>query len=198
MMPFRQMMTDKIKVIKLDGREFGDLKASVQSKGIYLMQSDVLIESNDLVQRIMSNGGAETFRVIDPGFHEKFQSIPAHYQIRVQKLGIPEAKKAIQSITYNISGPNARVNNNSTDNSTNIANINQDIAEHLALLRQEIGRLVTSEGEKRDALEVVDAIQGQFESNSPSKAVVKTLVSALPHAGSIASIGSFLISALGG
>lgn len=197
-MTFHQMMTDKIKIIKSDGREFGELKASVQSKEIYLMQSDVLIEPNDLVQRIMSNGGAETFRVIDPGFHEKFHSIPAHYQMKVQKLGIPEAEKAIQSITYNITGPNARVNNNSTDNSTNIVNINQDVAEHLALLRQEIGRLVTSEKEKRDALEVVDAIQGQFESNTPSRAVVKTLVSALPHAGSIASISSFLLSALGG
>ncbi len=69
-MPFRQMMTDKIKVIKSDGREYDDLKASVQSKGIFLMHSEVLIEPNDLIQRIMSNGGAEAFRVIDPGFHE--------------------------------------------------------------------------------------------------------------------------------
>jgi hypothetical protein len=191
------MMTDKIKVIKSDGREYDDLKASVQSKGIFLMHSEVLIEPNDLIQRIMSNGGAEAFRVIDPGFHEKFHSIPAHYQMRVQRLGIPEAEKAIQSITYNMTGPNARVNNNSTDNSINIANINQDVAEHLVLLRQEIGRLVTSEEEKKDALEVVDAIKGQFESNAPSKAVVKTLVSALPHVGSIASIGSFLLSVLG-
>ncbi len=96
-----------------------------------------------------------------------------------------------------MTGPNARVNNNSTDNSINIANINQDVVEHLVLLRQEIGRLVTSEEEKKDALEVVDAIKGQFESNAPSKAVVKTLVSALPHVGSIASIGSFLLSVLG-
>lgn len=197
-MTFRQMMTDKIKVIKSDGQEFGDLKASVQSKEIYLMQSDVLIEPNDLVQRIMSNGGVESFRVIDPGFHEKFHGIPAHYQMKVQNLGLPEEEKASQSITYNITGPNARVNNNSTDNSTNIANINQDVADHLALLRQEIGRLVTSQEEKKDALEIVDAIQGQFESSTPSKAIVKTLVSALPHAGSIASIGSFLLSALGG
>lgn len=197
-MSFRQMMTDKIKIIKSDGQEFDGLKASVQSKGIYLMQSDILIEPNDLIQRIMSNGGVETFRVIDPGFHEKFHSIPAHYQMKVQKLGIPEAEKAIQPITFNISGPNARINNNSTDNSTNIANINQDVAEHLALLRQEVGRLVSSDEVKQNALEVIDAIQGQFESSSPSKAVVKTLVSALPHAGSIASIGSFLISALGG
>ncbi len=192
------MMTDNIKVIKSDGQEVEDLKASVQSKGIYLMQSDVLIEPNDLIQRIMSNGGTETFKVIDPGFHEGLHSIPAHYQMKVQKLGMPEAEKAIQSITYNISGPNARVNNHSADNSTNIVNLNQDVADHLILLRQEIEKFVNSIEEKKDALEVVDAIQGQFESESPSKAVIKTLVSALPHAGSIASIGSFLLSAIGG
>lgn len=197
-MPFQQMMTDNIRVIKATGQEFDGLKASVQSKGIFLMQSDVLIEPSDLIQRVMSNGGTETFRVIDPGFHEKFHSIPAHYQMKVQKLGTPEANKVIQSITYNLNGINARVNNHSTDNSTNVANINQDIAEHLSLLRQEISKLVKSNNEKQDALAVVDAIEGQFESGSPSKAVIKTLVSALPHAGNIASIGSFLISIIGG
>jgi hypothetical protein len=192
------MMTDNIKVIKSDGKEVEGLKASVQSKGIYLMQADVLIEPNDLIQRNMSNGGTETFKVIDPGFYEKMHSIPAHYQMKVQKLGLPEAEKAIQSITYNISGPNARVNNHSTDNSTNIVNVNQDVADHLIQLRQEIEKLVESIEEKNDALEVVDAIQGQFESGSPSKAAIKTLVSVLPHAGNIASIGSFLLSAIGG
>jgi len=191
-------MTDNIKIIKADGQNIEGLKASVQNKGIYLMQSDVLIEPGDLIQRIMSNGGKETFTVIDPGFHEGLHSIPAHYQMKVQKLGIPEAKKAIQSITYNISGPNARVNNHSTDNSTNIVNLNQDVAEHLSMLRQEIEKLIDSVEKRKDALEVVGAIQGQFESSSPSKTVIKTLVSALPQAGSIASICSFLLSAVGG
>lgn len=136
--------------------------------------------------------------MIDPGFHEGVHGIPAHYQMKVQKLGIPKAKKAIQSITYNISGSNARVNNNSTDNSTNIINVNQDIAEHLSMLRQEVEKAIQTDEEKKDALEVVDAIQGQFESGNPSKAVIKTLISSLPYAGSIASIGSFLITAIGG
>lgn len=197
-MSFQNMMRDTIKVLKSDGQEIEGLKASVQSKGIYLMRSDVLVEPNDLIQRIMSNGGIETFKVIDPGFHEGLHGIPSHYQMRVQKLGLPEAEKAIQSITYNISGPNARVNNNSVDNSTNISNINSDISEHISMLRQEIQRLINVHEEQKEALELVDAIEGQFKSDSPSKAVLKTLITALPHVGSISSIGSFLLSALGG
>jgi len=196
---FQSMMRDNIKILKSNGEVIDGLKASVQSGGIYLMQSDVLVEPNDLIQRDMSNGGTETFRVNDPGFHEGAgHGIPAHYQMKVSKLGLPEAEKAVKSITYNISGPNARVNNNSVDNSANIVNINPDVAEHLLSLRQEIIRLVDVEEDRKGALEVVDAIKGQFESVKPSKAVVKTLISSLPSIGSIASIGSFLVSALGG
>jgi len=192
-------MKDKIKVLKSDGQKSEELSASVQSKGIYLMSSAVLIEPNDLIQRKMSNGGTETFQVIDPGFHEAFGSrMPAHYQMKVKKLGLPETEQAIKSITYNLNGHNTRVNNQSTDNSTNVVNINNDIAEHIAMLRDEIKRLVEATSEQNEALEIVDAIEGQFESPAPSKAVLSTLINALPSAGSIASIGSFLLSCLGG
>ncbi|WP_205756320.1 hypothetical protein [Aeromonas veronii] len=104
-MPFQNIMKDIIQVLKSDGTTSQEMKASVQSKGIYLMRSDFLVEPHDLIQRVMSNGGRETFIVIDPGFHEEIGgAIPAHYQMKVQKLGLPEAEKAVQYITYNMSG----------------------------------------------------------------------------------------------
>jgi hypothetical protein len=101
------------------------------------------------------------------------------------------------SVTYNISGSNARVNNQSVDNSTNIVNENPEISEHILSLRKEIERVVELGNDKSEALEIVDAIEGQFDSSTPSKVVMKTLVSALPHSGAIASIGSFLLAAVG-
>ena len=81
-MPFSSMNKDKIQVLKSDGTKSPEMNASVQSKGIYLMRSDVLVEPNDLIQRVMSNGGTETFQVIDPGFHEGAGGvIPAHYPV---------------------------------------------------------------------------------------------------------------------
>lgn len=197
-MPFAKMMKDKIKVLKADGSKSPEMNASVQSKGIYLMRSDILIEPKDLIQRVMSNGGIETFQVIDPGFHESLgHSIPAHYQMKVKKLGLPEAEKAMQSITYNISGPNARVNNNSTDNSRNIVNINHDLSDSIEALKNEINRLGLSNQEKAEALEVVEAIEQQCKNEKPSKVIVNALIKSLPHAASIASIGSLIISLLG-
>src|SRR5690554_5742652 len=113
------MLNDKVILLKKNGDRVEGIKASVQAKKIFINRSDILIETGDLIQRNMSNGGEETYEVIDPGFHESFHGIEAHYQMTHRKLGLPEAKAAVQSITYHISGPNARVNNHSTDNSLN-------------------------------------------------------------------------------
>lgn len=197
-MPLSSLLKDKVSLLRKNGDRVDEIKASVQSKKIFIQRSDVLIETGDLIQRKMSNGGEETYEVIDPGFHERHGSIAAGYQMTHKKLGLPEAESAVQNITYNISGPNARVNNHSTDNSTNIVNMESDITEHIAMLRSEIEKLLNEPKEKQEAIEVVDAIEGQFTSEKPSKAVVKTLLGSLPSAGSIASIGSFLLSCLGG
>jgi hypothetical protein len=195
---FANMMKDKIKVLKPDGQESSELSASVQSKGIYLMSSSVLIEPNDLIQRIMSNGGTETFQVLDPGFHEAMgRNMPAHYQVKVKKLGLPETEKAIQSITYNLNGNNTRVNNESTDNSTNVVNINNDLSETIEALRTEIHRLELTAQEKEEAIEIVGAIEEQCKNDKPSKVVVSALINTLPTVGSLASIGSVLMSFIG-
>ncbi len=142
----------------------------------------------------MSNGAEETYQVIDPGFHESFHGISAHYQMEVRKLGIPEANKAVQSITYNVTGPNARINQNSVDNSANVIFINPQVSEHLEAIRSEITRLIQNESERVEAYEVVNAIEEQFKTGKPSKTVVSTLLKGLPAIGSIASLGSFILS----
>lgn len=195
-MSFDDLLTDTVVLLKKNGESIEGIKASVQKQKIFIQRSDVIIESGDLIQRKMSNGAEETYKVIDPGFHERFHGIPAGYQMDVKKLGLPEAEKAVQNITYHISGPNARINQNSTDNSINIAYSNQELREHIQALRDEILRLKLAPKEQAEALEIVEAVESQTNKESPSKAVVKTLLSGLPYAGSIASIGSFIVNLL--
>ncbi|MGI1999959.1 hypothetical protein [Shewanella frigidimarina] len=188
---------DAVSILKLNGEKHEGIKASVQRNQTFIKGSDLLIETGDLIQRYMSNGAIETYEVIDPGFHEGGNLISAGYQIVHKNLGLPEAEKAIQNITYNLNGHGSRVNNHSVDNSTNTFNLNSDVLEHIKMLRSEISNLIEVE-QQQDVFEIVDAIEQQFKSKKPSKAIVKTLVSALPHVGTIASIGSFLLTALGG
>lgn len=192
-MPFKSLMNDTIDIIKGDGTKLSGIPASVQKTKVHMDADGLLVEPEDLIIRRMSNGAEETYRVIDPGFHERFHSIPAHYQMDVQKLGIPEAKKAVQHITYNISGNNARVNQNSVDNSINVVKIDTKAAEYIDELRKEISRSNLSTSEKQDAIEIIDDVDEAFRSGNPKKSVVSALLKSLPQAANVATIVSAII-----
>lgn len=187
-------MTDTVSVLKQNGQTFEGIKASVQSDKIFIQGTEPLIEIGDLIRRKMSNGAEEAFRVLDPGFHEKFHSIPAGYQMRVVKLGVPEAAKAIQNITYNITGHNARINQNSVDNSTNVVSVNPDVVELLVALRNEISRMDLSPEQMRAASELLDTAEAQIQGGKPSKPVLSAVLKALPHAANVTAIVSSLLS----
>ena len=114
--------------------------------------------------------------------------------MRVVKLGVPEAVKAIQSITYNITGHNARINQNSVDNSTNVVSVNPDVVELLVVLRNEISRTDLSPEQMRAASELLDTAEAQIQGGKPSKPVLSAVLKALPHAANVTAIVSSLLS----
>jgi hypothetical protein len=116
--------------------------------------------------------------------------------MEVHKLGIPEAKQAVQNITYNITGNNARINQNSIDNSTNVVQPDSAALQNIEALRVEISRLQISEEDRAVAIEVVDTVEEQFKSGSPKKSVVSTLLNSLPCFENITSIVAAIVGLL--
>ncbi|MBB1335311.1 hypothetical protein H5154_19980 [Pseudoalteromonas sp. SR44-5] len=127
----------------------------------------------------------------------------SHFAAYVKKLGAkkPETNiSSVQNITYNVSGPHARVNNHSVDNSTNMSvQANTDLESLFAQLRDEIRSQDVESSVINEALEVVDVIEVQSKQAKPNKTILGSmlngLTSLLPHAGSIASIGSMILAA---
>jgi hypothetical protein len=195
-MPFSRLMTDKVDVLKADGTKIADRKASVQRDAVFMDASGLLVEPNDLIVRRMSNGAEETYRVIDPGFHEALHGIKAHYQMEVQKLGLPEARTAVQSITFNVSGHNARINQNSTDNSTNIVQVDARAFQHIEALRSELARAELTAEQRVAARELVDEVEEAFRNGKAKKSIVSALLNSLPHIANIASIVSSIVNLL--
>ena len=197
-MPFADMMNDSIELLKPDGTKKTGLKASVQKNKVFMNANGVIVEPQDLIIRRMSNGAEETYRVVDPGFHENFHGIQAHYQMEVHKLGLPEARSAVQSITYNITGNNARVNQGSIDNSTNVVQIDARATQYIEALRKEIDGSSLSAPEKAEAREVIDEVDNAFRSGKPKKPVITALLKALPHVANVVSIVSAIAGLVGG
>ena len=120
-MPFSQLLTDNVTLVKKNGTVVRkDIKASVQSKMIFVHDQDLPIEVGDHFLRQLPSGLVEDYIVDDPGFHARLQSIPPHFQTKVHRSDRPATQP--QTIINNIVGDNARVNINSIDNSTNIVN----------------------------------------------------------------------------
>lgn len=81
-------------------------------------------------------------------------------------------------------------------NSTTPENINPNIAQYLMAMRLEIGMLRFDQDKKQQALKIVNALDMQFESGRPDKAVVTNLINKLPSAAIISTISSSILKCL--
>ena len=185
---FGSLQRDRVTVIKQNGQRFDDQPASVQKNRIFMVGSKLLIEPGDIIERAMLNGGKETYRVVDPGWHEGLGGIPAGYQMHVENLAVTRQPPAMQSVTYNLNGDNARINHHSVDNSTNLVGAGDEIAKVLLSLRDEIQSLALSAEERRNALDLVDAAEAQLASAHPRKGVLKAMLEGLPVAEKVATL----------
>jgi len=191
-MPFSEFMTDSVKLIKANGDVLTGIKALVDKNNIFIDRDDFIVNAGDLVQRIMSNGGEETYKVINPHFREKCLDMPAGYELEVKKIGIQEAEKEIATITnINIYGNYAKVNQNSVDNSTNtffVDSVHNAIDE----LRLELRKLHKSPEILTEQMEIIDAVESELLSEKPRKSIVSSLLSALPKIENITNIANFI------
>ena len=194
---FGEFAKDNISIVKKNGQKFEGLKASVQKGKVYLWNSSIFVEPNDLILRHMSNGGAETFEVVEPGFFEAVMDFEAHYQMTVRRLGEAEASKAVQNVTYIFHGDNARVNNQSVDHSVNSVAHNNKFSSVVSELRSEIEKLDISAADRQEAFEVLGELETQLKLPAPKKTIIKGLIAALPSFDSIASIGASIVAMIG-
>lgn len=188
---------DNISILKTNGQRFDGLKASVQKGKVFLWDSSIFIEPKDLIIRHMSNGGSETFEVVEPGFYEAVMDFEAHYQMVVRRMGEAEAERVSHSTIYNFHGDNARVNNQSVDNSVNTVYSNTEISNLVEGLRSQVENLDLPEDEKLEAIEVIDEIKTQLDSPAPKKTIVKRLIDSLPKVESITTIGASIMTMFG-
>jgi hypothetical protein len=112
-------MNELVTLVKADGRRYPDIRSRVGGTVIFMLDVTLPVEEGDHIERILPNTLIETFVVEERGFHNKQGSFPAHYQSKVRKLSSLRPEKQQGKTVIRVRGANARVNINSTDNSTN-------------------------------------------------------------------------------
>lgn len=114
--------------------------------------------------------------------------------LRLAALLISHVQR-LESITFNVTGAGARINSNSTDNSTNTINTGSQVMNHLDTIRKELAAANLSDEQAAEAADVLEAVEVQLASGKPKKGIVKVLLGALP---SVASISTAIASILAG
>ena len=158
------LLRDKVTLVKKNGQMHEDIKANVQPNKVFISDETMPIEEGDRIQRKLPNGLIESYIVLDRGFYSGIGGIKSHYQCKVRKEtvipSIPPNK-----VIYNVSGENPRININSIDHSTNVANVSSD------KLFDELRRVIEDNIEKNhEILNLID----EMEKNKSKKSFVNS------------------------
>jgi len=114
---FHELLTDIIVLYKADGRVLENVRARVSDNRVFVADAKLPVEAGDNLTRVLPSGLEDEFIVDDPGYQARVAGIPAHFQMKVHRAGTE--RRPLGSTTYNVTGPNARLNINSHDRSTN-------------------------------------------------------------------------------
>lgn len=171
-MSFGSMMNDVVTLVKKDGTVVKeDIKAQVSTGLIITPDASLPIEPGDHFIRIQPSGLAEDYIIIDPGYMSGGRGlIPPHFQSRVRRSDAPVAPPS--TIINNIHGPNARVNVNSVDNSTNTA-ISIQPLEVASLIEKIKPHLSSLPEDTRTQMQVpIELLETEIRSGQPNNTVM--------------------------
>lgn len=160
---FADMARDKVTLVKKDGTvvESG-ISANVSSRQVTIFRSDLPIEVGDHFLRQLPNGLVEDYIVIDPSFHQAFHGIMAHFQTKVRRSDAPTSSP--QQIINNITGANAKVYNQSVDNSTNITFHSE--GDMFARLRATIQSDIAQDDERQRLFDLIERMERSQRTSS--------------------------------
>jgi hypothetical protein len=108
---------ESITVERQDGTRIENVRSLVTANIVLIPDARVPVAPGDAILRELPSGLVERLIVTEPGFHQTVHGIAAHYQARYRREG--QGAPGTAGYNIHVSGENARVNINSTDNSTN-------------------------------------------------------------------------------
>lgn len=187
---FSSFPQSKVKLIKQDGRSYV-FKATVQTKLIFSTDVTLPIEEGDIIERAIANNGIkERYLILDRGFYDEFQGIPAHYQMKVEKTTKPMRQLSNNTTTINAYG-NAKVNYQSIDNS-----INRGLTQEEAKQFDELYTTIESISNNADILEGIKELQASAKDPSFKEKYINFVSVAADHMTVLAPFIPFLTSFL--
>lgn len=169
---------DAVALVKQNGTRTEGVKAVVKSNEITIFDTSLDVEEGDSIERRLPSGRVDLYTVLDTGFNPGLSPVPPFYSMKVRKESAIRDDRGSSPVVYNLAGPNARVNVNSTDSSTNITNVNS--AELFVKMRDAAAEV--QDGERRQLLvERIEAMERSQASGAFAKRYSEFISLAADH-----------------
>jgi len=181
----KDMLTDVVTVIRQNGERIEDVACRLRPDKMTTGEATFAMEEGDFIERRLPTGITERYLVLDAGYRTApIRGVfPPHYQSRIEKTTkIPPT--SVGRSVFNISGPGARVNIGTVDNSNNVVNVTT--SELFAELRS---ALEVEEGITPEVLDRLDELESAQGTPEVLSAYQRFMAVAANHA---AVLGSFL------
>ncbi|GGN76200.1 hypothetical protein GCM10012290_25690 [Halolactibacillus alkaliphilus] len=164
-------------MIKKDGSISDNIEALVETGKVFIEDTSVSIEEEDIIIRTLPNGNEERLVVLDRGFYRGMHGIPDNYQVKVEKES--KYKSSLNSSTgqtYNINNQSGKINIHSTDQSINYTLTAKD--EQLFKTLKDLARSIDDRGQ----LEVtIDELRDNIGKETYAEKYNKFIQSAANH-----------------
>jgi hypothetical protein len=183
-MPLNAFKMSDLNVVPKEGGVAVPTKGIVSGSNLIVIQdTSIPLKVGDEIRRGLPNGQEEAFEVLDPVFYDE-ESLGPHYQVKVQRKGAYQAGMG-GNYTFNVNGPNARVNFHSTDNSQNIVADRAVFGE----LRQAVENGIRDDGERAKLMQHIAEMEKSAGGSNFIKAYQDFMATAANH---MSVIGPFL------
>jgi hypothetical protein len=168
-MVFREMLTDKVTLVKANGTVARqDIQAQVSAGRIITFDADLPLEPGDHFLRSLPSGLVEDYVVDDPNFMTGIPGIPSSFQAKVRRSREANApqQQVIQRIINHLHGDNSRVTFG-TDNSINVVNPLQPlaVADLVEQIKPQVGSL--PEPVRNEIAAPLKLLEDEIKSGSP-------------------------------
>jgi hypothetical protein len=170
---FENFPKSELKIVSPEGTIRSVENGLVDSKQIIIPNKKAVIYAGDEIRRKLPNGTEEAFEVVDPVYFDGLHgAIPAHFQVKIRRKGAFPAGKG-GNFTFNVSGPNARVNIGSQDHSQNIAAGNSVFVE----LREKVQSTLTDPEERSHLLSLIENMEKSVDNRSAFATAYQNFIS---------------------
>ncbi|MEM7667220.1 MAG: hypothetical protein AAF250_15305 [Pseudomonadota bacterium] len=173
--PWRSLSKpESVRIVAPDGTQRCQIEAFYCGSHFMVEDMSADMQPGDELRRVLPNGKDDVYLIKDPAFFNTGM-IPDHYQVKVERKGVMPANSGGHYIS--VSGPNSRVNINSTDNSNNANTSNQVFAD----MRIAVNEGVSDEVQRQAILAAIDEAEEAKGTAGFTSAYQKLMGSAANH-----------------